>query len=459
MIIKDPQNLLDLNAIPDRECLSGMILEIPSHGVPIHPTSINRFLEEAKVGQQLLMLQPKLPVSSQLGLPPYPILAYLYPQSLSQKLTPFFQNLSILTSGSISLSSTFTVIDQIDTEEALHYFAKYYGKAIKPAFIRAIIGNTCNLKCVMCPHHSNEIKPTHKTDFFQVNRAMTWDMLERLARDSGDLKAKVLIGGIEEPLLHPEIYSFIRLCRQEGVPQVHIITNGQLLNSERSRLLLKAGITSLDISLDAVDPETYYRIRGSDLHRVEANIDKFLDLRDTLGVSCPVRTSLIRNPEISPEMEALFKQKWLEKVDGVSVINIAEYQEKNMRLCQTNKQVEALVQYYMQQSNGRWPCTFPFTEMDVLPDGRVYYCIETRFRLGFEEAKTMGDYCTQSLLDVWQGEAFQQLRNDLILNQLDGNSPCQDCEMWRSQAVFHSHQRGVLRLSTEASDIYHKLSI
>ena len=90
MIIKDPQNLLDLNAIPDRECLSGMILEIPSHGVPIHPTSINRFLEEAKVGQQLLMLQPKLPVSSQLGLPPYPILAYLYPQSLSQKLIPFF---------------------------------------------------------------------------------------------------------------------------------------------------------------------------------------------------------------------------------------------------------------------------------------------------------------------------------------------------------------------------------
>lgn len=459
MIIKDPQNLLELGSIPDTECLPGMVLEIPSHGIPIFPTSIKRLLEESRSGEKLLLLQPKLPTSSQLGMPPYPVLAYLYPQNLAHELASYFQNPPILPSSSSSSSYTFTAIDQVDTEEALHYFAKYYGKAVKPALVRAIIGNTCNLKCVMCPHYSHEIRPTHKTDFFQKNRAMTWGMMEKLARDCGNLEAKVLIGSIEEPLLHPEIYPFIQLCRQEGVPQIHITTNGQLLNSERSRLLLEAGITSLDVSLDAVDPETYYRIRGSDLRRVEANIDAFLDLRDTLGISCPVRTSLIRNPEISSEMEALFKQKWLEKVDGVCVINIAKYQERNMRLRQTNRRVETLVQYHMQQSNGRWPCTFPFTEMDVLPDGRVYYCIETRFRLGFDEAKAMGDYHRQSLLDIWQGEDFQQLRNDLILNQLNINRPCRDCEMWRSQAMSQSYQKGVLRLSTEASDIYQKVSI
>lgn len=458
MIIKDPQNLLDLNSITDsdKDCLHGMILDIPSHGVPLHPASIKRIIEAAKEGQHLLLLQPKLPVASDIGLSPYPIIAYLYPQNLSQQLVPFFHKLAMFSRGSVSVPPIFTVIDQTDTEEALHYFAKYYGRVVKPNIVRAIVGNTCNLKCVMCPYHSSVIKPTHATAFFQGNRAMSWDMMKRLARDCGALESSVSIGTIEEPLLHPDIYLFIRHCREEGVPQVHVTTNGQLLNQERSRLLLEAGITSLDVSLDAIDAETYYQIRGSDFHRVESNIDNFLKLRDRLKIPCNVRTSLVRNPEISLEAEAKFIQKWLAKVDSVFVLNLAKYQGGNMRLSQKNQQVETLIKNYLQQSGDRWPCTFPFTEIAILPDGRVYYCVETLFRLGFDEAETMGNYCSQNLSEIWQGEVFQRFRQDLILNQLQ-KRPCQNCEMWRSQVLSHSDQEGIRETATEVTKVYTKI--
>jgi radical SAM protein with 4Fe4S-binding SPASM domain len=449
MIIKDPANLLDLRAIPDRECLPGMVLEIPPHGVAIHPTSIKRLVEEVMVGEWLLMLQPQLPVSSQLGLSPYPVLAYLYPEEFS----PFLQDLSVLSSTPKSSPLPFKVIDHIEEEEALHYFAKYYGKAVKPNFVRVIIGNTCNLQCVMCPFHGSVLKPKQTNDFFKKNRAMSWEMMKRFAEDCGKWECPVLIGIMEEPLLHPDLYRFIRHCRQAGAPKVHITTNGQLLNEERSRLLLEAGLTGMDISLDAADPDTYYQIRGSDFHRVEANINNFLKLRDRLKVPCEVRTSLIRsNPGISPEAEAKFKQKWLGKVDSLYITNLAKYQDGNMRV--NKNKIGNLMQHRLQQSSGRWPCIFPFTEMAVLPDGRVYYCIETLFRLGFDPVESMGDFCTQSLSEIWEGEAFQEFRQDLILDRLHSRGHCQNCQMWRTQVIAPSSQEDMFVMKTEVTEIY-----
>lgn len=457
MLIKDPQNLLP-PTVADRADLSEMVLEIPPCDIPLHAKSIDRLLATAASRQQILLFQPKLPVTSELGLSSYPILAYLYPQALSQALAPFFQELAKRPPKPNTLPSGFIVIDQIDTEEALHYFADHYGKAAKPTFVRAIVGNTCNLKCVMCPYHGATIKTTHTTDFFQGNRAMSWEMMQRFARDCGAWGTAVLIGSVEEPLLHPRIIDFVRLCRQEGVPGVHITTNGQLLNEARSRSLLEAGLTSLDVSLDATDTETYRRIRGSDFHRVEANLNQFLHLRDRLNLPCHVRTSFVKNPDLPPEAEAQFRQQWLAKVDSVYLLNVAEYRETNMRLNRKNDKAGELVQQYLQRAEGRWPCAYPFTEMAVLPDGRLYYCIETLFRLGFDgDTESMGDYPQQSLQEIWQGEAFQRLRRDLIRHQLDHRPACHNCEMWRTQVIAHTHEDGIQMMTTEVTEIYQKI--
>ena len=424
---------------------------------PYTQKSVERLVTAVKSGKKVVAFRPTLPVSSELGLPTYPTLAYLYPQELSNIWSQLLQEFENKTQGIFSVPKPLSIISQTDLDEQLHYFADYYGTAVKPSYVRAIVGNTCNLKCVMCPYHSPLLKPTHTTDFFTGNKAMSWAMMEKLAKECGEQGITILIGSIEEPMLNPNLVNFVQLCRQQGVASVHITTNGQLLDESRAIALLQAGLTSIDISIDAADPDTYLRVRGANLNRVESNVINFLRLRDRLGIPCEVRTSFVRNQDVTPEEEQKFRERWLAKADGVFVLNLAEYQETNMRLGKINDSLQGSIEHYIQKAQGRWACLFPFTEMAVLPDGRIYYCIETLFRLGFDkDIASLGDYNRQTLQDIWSGNLFNQLRRDLILNQLENRSACKNCDMWKSQVVASSSKNGLQVTTTMVTEIYHK---
>jgi MoaA/NifB/PqqE/SkfB family radical SAM enzyme len=436
MIIKDPQNLLPYSLKFNQE-FSHKLLEIPPHGVPLHADSIERLLALGKSTDKPIGFKPILPISSEIGLPSYPVLAYLYSQEDCSKQLPF------------------TIISDLNQAEQLHYFADHYGTIIKPPYVRVVVGNTCNLKCIMCPYHSSVLKPTHTTEFFQGNKAMSWGMMERLAKDCGEAKLSILIGSVEEPLLHPKLVDFIQLCRKLGVPKIHLTTNGQLLNETYASALLSAGLTSIDISIDAATPETYAKVRGADFDRVESNVINFIRLRNKLGISCEVRTSFVRNQNTSLEEEKKFINYWLSKINSIFILNVAEYQENNMRLKKNNESVENSLQYYLDKAQGRWACLFPFIEMAVLPDGRIYYCIETLFRLGFDQdIQSLGDYNQQNLQEIWSGDLFRQLRQDLILNQLEKRTACKDCDMWMSQVINRETKDGYQVLSTSVTEIY-----
>ena len=454
IIIKDPQKLLP-NLIQAPCATSDRVLEIPSHGIPLHQKSLKKLLLIAESENSIIVFQPKLPIISELGLPSYPILAYLYPQGLSNIWCQLQSNINAALSGEIYQHTSFKLISKIDIDEQLHYFSQYYGKAINPSYVRVIIGNTCNLKCVMCPYHSPLLKPTHTTEFFQGKKAMSWEMMKRLAKDCGKEKITILIGSVEEPLLHPKLADFIYLCRQQGVPKVHLTTNGQLLDKPYSLALLNAGLTSIDISIDATTPETYFKVRGADLRQVELNVINFLEIRDRLGIVCEVRTSFVKNRGIAFEEEKAFLKHWLPKVNSVFFLNLAEYKETNIRLRKTNQAAYKFLQYYQQKSGGRWACLFPFVEMAVLPDGRIYYCIETLFRLGFDkDIKSLGDYSQQTLHEIWSGSLFQNLRHDLILNQLEKRAACKDCDMWKSQIINQEIKDDYKVITTTVTEIY-----
>ena len=126
-----------------------------------------------------------------------------------------------------------------------------------------------------------------------------------------------------------------------------------------------------------------------------------------------------------------------------------------MRLNKTHEAVQKSLQYYQQKANGRWACLFPFIEMAVLPDGRIYYCIETLFRLGFDkDIESLGDYHQQTLQEIWSGDLFKQLRRDLILNQIEKRAACKDCDMWMSQVINREIKDKYQVLTTTVTEIY-----
>lgn len=426
--IEDPANRLpegSRSLLPSQ--VSGVLL-VPDRGVPVHPDSVLELAKRMEMGKPL-QLVPEVPVASELGLPAWePVLVWLPGTRLgrwARRLLGAFEGLErVIDSGPAS---------------RVHYFGRHYAAlAPRPLQVSVVVSNACNLACVMCPYHSPAIRATHRNDYFERREFMSFDMMDAIASQCGEQRIPVKIGNVEEPLLHPRILDFVRLCRERGVPSVHITTNGTPLTEKRIVSLLDAGVTSIYVSIDASRPDTYRRIRGGDLERVESAVRNLLRIRKELGRNCAVMTAFVKNEGVSTEEVDEFRERWVREADGVILYNLVEYEEGASHVSEIHDIVDARVR----DAGGRWACLNPFQELYILPDGRSYYCCETIGKLAFEDLEHMGRFPEHSLLEIWSGPAFEALRCDLLTGELEDRPACRDCGIWMAHVTATEKREG-----------------
>jgi pyruvate-formate lyase-activating enzyme len=465
--ICDPARRLPAGALELLSSLEGGTLVVPDRGVPVHPASVARLAAMAgrsarprsergiagRGSDRPLAFVPEIPVASELGLPRYePVLFWLpKPQATSDRgsiprrlLRRLFHRRLFRRRASRrqAMPPELEHCERIalaSEDEQIHYFADHF-HAIHPApaQVNVLVCNACNLHCMTCPYHSREIRPTHTTRYYSERRSMSWELLERIAAECGAMRLPVRMGNIEEPFMHPGIVEFVGRCRSLGVPAVHITTNGTLLTPDRGKELLEAGLTSLDVSLDAARPETYRRVRHAELAAVEEHVRTFLDIRRRGGFRCRVLLSFVRNHGVSAEEEEEFVARWLPESDGVLLCQLAEYEGGSSRFAAVHDVAQAKIR----EASGRWPCLNPWQEMYLLPDGSTYYCCETISKLAFETLENMGKLSEQGIAEIWRGEAFRALRRDLIRNRLERWPACQHCGVWMAHVSRVSDSGG-----------------
>jgi hypothetical protein len=128
------------------------------------------------------------------------------------------------------------------------------------------------------------------------------------------------LGLASEPLLNPSIPRYIALADRAGLMDIRLGTNGQALDRTLIERLLDCGLTRLEISLDAVRPETYRQIRrGGELYRLERSIDLFLEGRTKRKQKLPLlRLSFLMLPQNQAEL-APFVERWSGAADLLSL--------------------------------------------------------------------------------------------------------------------------------------------
>ncbi len=131
--------------------------------------------------------------------------------------------------------------------------------------------NRCNITCMTCMRNIWD-EPLGKMNQETFGRIL--DGLKQVTP-----RPLVFFGGIGEPLFHPKTIEMIERVREIGAP-VEIITNAILLNAERAKRLIGAGIETLWVSIDGAKPESFEDVRlGAELPRVIENIQTFRSLR------------------------------------------------------------------------------------------------------------------------------------------------------------------------------------
>ncbi|WP_312283989.1 GTP 3',8-cyclase MoaA [Candidatus Igneacidithiobacillus taiwanensis] len=140
-----------------------------------------------------------------------------------------------------------------------------FGRQI--TYLRFSITEHCNFRCQYC-------SPAEGTPFFDrkdhLNSSETQRLL-RIFRGLG-LQHLRLTGG--EPLIHPRVVETVRYGVGLGIGKVSLSTNGYLLDRFAADLQA-AGLNSLNVSLDTLDPERFHVItRGGSLAKVLSGIEK-----------------------------------------------------------------------------------------------------------------------------------------------------------------------------------------
>jgi GTP 3',8-cyclase len=132
-------------------------------------------------------------------------------------------------------------------------------------YLRLSVTDRCNERCLYC-------RPRQYAGWNATTDDLTDADLVRIVRVAAELGFRKfrLTGG--EPLLRPNLAGMVaQISRLPGVECIGISTNGLKL-PELAQPLRAAGARTVNISLDALSPETYRRVTGGDLDRVMAGI-------------------------------------------------------------------------------------------------------------------------------------------------------------------------------------------
>jgi molybdenum cofactor biosynthesis protein A len=137
-------------------------------------------------------------------------------------------------------------------------------------YVRLAVTDRCNLRCFYC-------MPEEGIDYLPRQQLLTYEEMERLLRvlaARGVSKVRITGG---EPFLRKDLMPFLhRVKAIAGIEEIHITTNG-VLTLPHVPELRELGIKSINLSLDTLDRDRFFRItRRDELDKVMATFHALL---------------------------------------------------------------------------------------------------------------------------------------------------------------------------------------
>ncbi len=135
----------------------------------------------------------------------------------------------------------------------------------------------CNLGCFMC------VKQTGECGIIEGEMSSATFKALEVALPRAEA---LILNGVGEPLLHPNIETFISQAKRlmpEG-SWIGFQSNGLLIDDQRARDLLEAGLDKICISVDAVTPEKLKKLReGAEISNLDTALSALAKAKFSVG--------------------------------------------------------------------------------------------------------------------------------------------------------------------------------
>ena len=275
-------------------------------------------------------------------------------------------------------------------------------------WISVELTNHCNLRCPFCGNRNM----TRQRGY------MSWELLEKIVDECRQKKYRIIaLHGAGEPLLYPRLEEAVKLVK-DNTGSAPFSTNGVLLNSERVRKLINAGLDTIHISLDSLDPKIYHETRGADLAKVVENIQSLIHLApSTLSIYISLMSSKV---QLITEQDSQIFYETFGTHDNV--------------ILQWDKYVlfpAADEDFSVNPGTEKETCALPACFFPVMWDGRVALCCVDQ-----DIQYPLGDLNRNSIDEVWFDQRNQEAFYKLALGEPGCPDYClEKCSMKLDPAI------------------------
>ena len=334
------------------------------------------------------------------------------------------------------------------------------------------ITTRCNLHCVMCA----------REQYPPANHDMPLASFERIGGQLFDKAAVLTLSCGAEPLMSPHFAEALDIVKCYQIPRVEFVTNGTLLNERLIRKIIESDVTTVEVSIDGAQADTYERIRqGAKFDRVLRNLETLQSLKAGRRTRRPyvklnfvmMRSNIEELPgfvdmaarlgatEVAPQHLVVYE---VAQTQGESLYGFQELADEMILRAQQAARGHGLIyrmpplfrderslprrtwqrtQYAVdvfrhygwrrmaalgtklarrKLAIGRTACYMPWEYVLVNPQGAVLPC-----NVWYDEAP-MGNIIEQSFAEIWHGERYRMLRGELRgerpLRKACANCPC-----------------------------------
>ena len=166
--------------------------------------------------------------------------------------------------------------------------------------------STCPLSCIFCSTNAGPKSRIRQTEYI-VPLDYLVEEFEKITAFKGKRKIEAHIDTVGDPITYPYIAELVsRISQIEGVEVVSLQTHGSILDEKMLDRLSAAGLTRINLSVDALDPELARKLADTEWYDVKKVIQ------------------LIEYITSNTSIDLLLAPVWIPKINDAEIPKIIE---------------------------------------------------------------------------------------------------------------------------------------
>lgn len=273
------------------------------------------------------------------------------------------------------------------------------------------VTNRCNARCSFCPRDRTPHQGLMRPDVFDQALHRAVELRARLEA-SPDFEVAMSLSGLGEPLLNRYVVDYLRRGHEAGF-EMHLSSNASLLDEDRSRALLDAGLDQIWINVGE---------RGADYDEVyqlpfERTLDNVMQLKELAEGRCLVNIVLVdhrHDPEHVTRVREFWAHRGFQRIATGQMINRGGSLFVDRMQYDGRPEVARAIGILRDEIGGGL-CPAPFRALFVGYDGRYYLC-----HSDWEKQVPLGSVFDRGFADIVEDK----------LRHLDSRDPvCRSCNL------------------------------